>query len=75
MHASGALLPPPLKGDDERPEEMQKRWSLTEERLEQFLPGFLRDLVPADAPAEPQAPPTPAQDSGPSPEEQTAPAS
>jgi len=47
MQASGALLPP--RDPEDRPQDLQQRWKLTQERLDQFLPGFLREVIPSEA--------------------------
>lgn len=46
MQASGILLSP--RTPDERPKDVQKRWQVTSERLEQFLPGFLSEIIPEE---------------------------
>lgn len=46
MQASGVLLPP--RTTDDRPEDVQKRWKVTNDRLEQFLPGFLSEIIPQE---------------------------
>lgn len=48
MQASGALIPPQTPED--RSEELRKRWQLTQEQMDRFLPGFLSEIVPAPAP-------------------------
>ena len=53
MQASGALLGEQMP--DERPEEMKERWTLTQQKLESFLPGFLLDVIPPPPVAEPVA--------------------
>jgi brefeldin A-resistance guanine nucleotide exchange factor 1 len=54
MQASGVLLPPRATTTDDRPEDVQKRWQVTSERLEQFLPGFLSEIIPEES-GQPQA--------------------
>jgi golgi-specific brefeldin A-resistance guanine nucleotide exchange factor 1 len=44
MQASGALIPPQTPED--RSEELQKRWDLTLEQMDRFLPGFLFEVIP-----------------------------
>ncbi|KAG8774231.1 GDP/GTP exchange factor for ARF, partial [Serendipita sp. 397] len=44
MQASGALLSP--TNPEDRPEEVQRRWQLTLEKMDSFLPGFLTDVIP-----------------------------
>jgi len=46
MNATGILVPPPIDNDDARQDRQRTLWSATYERIEQFLPGFLDDIVP-----------------------------
>lgn len=46
MNATGILVPPPAENDDARQDRQRTLWSATYERIEQFLPGFLDDIVP-----------------------------
>lgn len=47
MQASGALLPP--RDPEDRSQDLQQRWKLTQERLDQFLPGFLQEVIPSES--------------------------
>jgi golgi-specific brefeldin A-resistance guanine nucleotide exchange factor 1 len=47
MQASGALLPP--REPDDRSQDLQQRWKSTQERLDQFLPGFLQEIIPSES--------------------------
>jgi brefeldin A-resistance guanine nucleotide exchange factor 1 len=51
MQASGVLIPPQIPGD--RPEELQRRWELTREQMDRFLPGFLFEIIPPPVAAAP----------------------
>ncbi|KAG8832745.1 GDP/GTP exchange factor for ARF [Serendipita sp. 399] len=44
MQASGALLSP--ANPEDRPEEIQRRWQLTLEKVDTFIPGFLTEVIP-----------------------------
>lgn len=53
MQASEALQPP--QNPDNRPEELQRRWKSTQEKVDLFLPGFLVEVIPVkSAPVEPE---------------------
>lgn len=47
MNASNILLPPQAGTEGE---ELAQLWTETRDRLEQFLPGFLSELIPAPPP-------------------------
>ncbi|KAL1746973.1 hypothetical protein HDZ31DRAFT_32906 [Schizophyllum fasciatum] len=62
MHATGILVPPAAEGGEEgRTEGQQTLWNATQVRMERFLPGFLREVIPAPEPAAAQPPPPPPQ--------------
>jgi brefeldin A-resistance guanine nucleotide exchange factor 1 len=44
MNTTGMLVPP--SEDDRRSEGQRQLWTLTEERIERFLPGFLATVIP-----------------------------
>ncbi|KIL69583.1 hypothetical protein M378DRAFT_190012 [Amanita muscaria Koide BX008] len=46
MHSSDLLAPPPESGEDTRDELQRTLWTATHERLERFLPGFLKEVIP-----------------------------
>ncbi|KAL4065359.1 hypothetical protein V8B97DRAFT_2022848 [Scleroderma yunnanense] len=57
MNAAGILVPPAV--EDHRDEQQRTLWTVTQARLERFLPGFLAEVVPAPEAvlvAEPQVP-------------------
>ncbi|KAF8350870.1 Sec7-like domain is implicated in guanine nucleotide exchange function [Amanita rubescens] len=47
MNTSGILVSPPVSGEDSRDERQRTLWSATHERIERFLPGFLREVIPS----------------------------
>ncbi|KAI0064698.1 Sec7-domain-containing protein [Artomyces pyxidatus] len=53
MNAAGMLVPPPSTPEDSRDEMQQLLWQATEEKIEQFLPGFLLSVIPAPPPPPP----------------------
>lgn len=58
MHASGVLVPP---GAELASPAEQYRWQVTQERLNEFLPGFLNEVIPlevANPPANDDVAPT-----------------
>jgi len=44
MNAAQILVPP--SGDDQRNERQRTLWTMTSERMERFLPGFLTEVIP-----------------------------
>lgn len=44
MNAAGILVLPPA-AEDERDERQRTMWTATQARLEQFLPGFLSEVL------------------------------
>ncbi|KAJ3741888.1 hypothetical protein DFH05DRAFT_1503047 [Lentinula detonsa] len=44
MNATQILVPP--SADDQRNERQRTLWSMTSERMERFLPGFLTEVIP-----------------------------
>ncbi|KAJ3778565.1 hypothetical protein FB446DRAFT_840732 [Lentinula raphanica] len=44
MNATQILVPP--SADDQRSERQKTLWSMTSERMERFLPGFLTEVIP-----------------------------
>ncbi|KAI0047968.1 hypothetical protein FA95DRAFT_1540484 [Auriscalpium vulgare] len=68
MNAAGMLVPPPPSLEDTRDEWQKELWLATQERIEQFLPGFLLSVIPAPLlppPAEEQHAPAPTSDAAP----------
>ncbi|KAI5835636.1 Sec7-domain-containing protein [Schizophyllum commune Tattone D] len=65
MHATGILVPPPADEGEEnkRTEGQQTLWNATQVRMERFLPGFLREVIPAPEPVAkpPSTPQTPVE--------------
>ncbi|KAF8630385.1 hypothetical protein AX15_002943 [Amanita polypyramis BW_CC] len=54
MNTSNLLVPPTTSGEDTRDERQRTLWTATHERIERFLPGFLKDVVPP-SPVAPKA--------------------
>ena len=55
MNAAQILVPP--SSDDQRNERQRTLWTMTSERMERFLPGFLTEVIPvpeiSEAPLQP----------------------
>jgi len=45
MYATECLIPPPNREEDSRTEEQREMWTVTSDRLQRFLPGFLNDVL------------------------------
>jgi len=50
MNAANILVPPSGAEPDERDQQQRTLWASTHERIERFLPGFLKDVVIAPSP-------------------------
>jgi len=45
MYATEYLVPPPNREEDSRTEQQREMWTVTSDRLQRFLPGFLNDVL------------------------------
>jgi hypothetical protein len=50
MHAAGMLLPPSTEENGDLRNEGQL-WHITHDKIEQFIPGFIENIVPLSQPA------------------------